>query len=163
VSASRNEATQTKPAAWIGDKPVTVEEFHPYRETGALPERYRNGTAVEAAKPEPAKKPGTPGRWRAKATKGPRIFWRYAPVPVPVIDDRELSSNAVRIAAIVARSVNLGPWNTDLHATLTHAELAEKAGISLRSAARALAELKAAGYVEVESLNRGGCRITFTA
>ena len=94
-------------------------------------------------------------------TKAPCLTWRYAPVPPTIVDDRNLSAVAVRVAAIVARSVNLGAWNTDLHADLTHAELAEKAGIGRTTATRVLAELKFAGHISIESLGRGGCRITF--
>jgi hypothetical protein len=91
----------------------------------------------------------------------PRIYWRYAPVPLAIVDDRNLSGVAVKVAAIIARSVNLGVWNTDLYAKLTYAELAEKAGVSRATAARALDELKGAGHICIESLTRGGCRITF--
>lgn len=77
----------------------------------------------------------------------------------------------MRIAGIIARSVNFGAWNTDLHVKLTYAELAEKAGVSRATVARALDELQGkptkrkpdggTPYISVESLTRGGCRITF--
>jgi hypothetical protein len=106
-------------------------------------------------------KPGTKKTGKPSKEKTPRLTWRYAPVPLAIIDDRSLSAVAVRVAAIIARSINLGKWNQDLYAKLTYADLAEGAGVSRATAARALDDLKAAGHIHVESLTRGGCRITF--
>jgi hypothetical protein len=108
-----------------------------------------------------AAKPNTKNSGKPRKEKASRLTWRYAPVPLAIVDDRSLSAVAVRIAAIVARSINLGEWNDDLYAKLTYADLAERAGVSRATAARALDDLKTDGYIHVESLTRGGCRITF--
>jgi hypothetical protein len=104
---------------------------------------------------------GSGANRNGRKQKAPRLTWRYAPVPLAIVDDRNMSGVAVKVAAIIARSINLGKWNQDLYAKLTYAELADKAGVSRATAARALDHLKSAGYIRVESLTRGGCRITF--
>jgi DNA-binding transcriptional ArsR family regulator len=112
-----------------------------------------------------AKKTGKPGAkisGRPSKEKTPRLTWRYAPVPLAIVDDRNLSAVAVRIAAIVARSINLGKWNTDLHVDIDAGKLGEVASLSRSTTMRAIAELKEAGYIKTESQGRGGIRFSFT-
>jgi hypothetical protein len=54
-----------------------------------LTRRREAGTSVKTARAKP-------GRTRkpAKGAKEPRIYWRYAPVPLAIIDDPKLSVNA---------------------------------------------------------------------
>lgn len=99
------------------------------------------------------------GRPRRATKKEPRIKWRYFPFPSAIWDDPKLSEHARSAAGAIARSVNLGPWNTDLHADVTY----DKFRLGSRLTAwRAAKELKDAGYIESESLNRGGVRYKFT-
>src|SRR5439155_12510649 len=96
-----------------------------------------------------------------RRTKGRRIFWRYAPVPLLIIDDTKLSHAAVRVAGVLARSVNMGEWNLDLHVDMSYAELGRRTAMSRRSAIYAAKELWR--YLSITSLGRGGCRFTFRA
>jgi hypothetical protein len=105
------------------------------------------------------KSKGTTRRPGRSAKKEPRIKWRYFPFPIAIWDDPSLPANAKLAAGKIARSINLGPWNTDLHADLSYAAF----GIgSVRTAQRAVDALKGAEYIETESLNRGGVRYWFT-
>jgi hypothetical protein len=111
------------------------------------------------------KKPAKPGAKKTgKPSKGktPRLTWRYAPVPLAIVNDRSLSAVAVRIAASIAARINLGKWNSDLHVDISAADLAEWTVNSRRNVMRAIAQLKEAGHIKTESQGRGGLRFWFT-
>ena len=100
-----------------------------------------------------------PAGHRPRTKKEPRIKWRYFPFPIAIWDDPELPANAKLAAGKIARSVNLGPWNIDLHADVSYAAFGFG---SVSTAIRAVNALRAADYIRTESLNRRGVRYWFT-
>ncbi len=120
---------------------------------GSIPPQYRGDDDDE---------PKTTRTRNGRPKKEPRIPWAYFPIPNVVIDDPDLSGYAKLVAAVIARKINFGKWNTDLHVDLTDGDIAGLASISLSSAKRGRIKLKQAGYIESESLGRGGNRIRFT-
>jgi hypothetical protein len=118
---------------------------------GFIPPQYRDDDAPKTART----RDGRP-------KKEPRIPWQWTPYPTAIVDDPDLSGYAKLVALAVTRRINTGPWNIDLHADLTDQDIAVLASISPASAYRGRIELKQAGYIESESLGRGGNRIRFT-
>lgn len=119
-------------------------------------------TNCEYESPDAPKAARTQNGRPKKEKSPPRIPWQWSPYPNVVVDDADLSGYAKLVALAITRRINTGPWNTDLHTDLTDLEIGRLASISPASAYRGRIELKQAGYIESESLGRGGNRIRFT-
>lgn len=117
--------------------------------------RRRRKRAIEHEGDEPATK--TQQRRKAKP-KAERFPWNFAVPPNAIWDGPELSDAAKLAAWGIARRLNLGRWNADLHVDLTYADFAP---LSARKARRGVTELRIAGYIRTETLNRGGVRYWF--
>ena len=102
------------------------------------------------------------GRGAARKLDEPRLWWRYAPTPKPIIEDDALSAQAKVVAAAVAWAIDLRASNVALEAEVSHRKLAALASVSERTVDNAVAELKTAGYLEVSvGLGRAPDRLRF--